>query len=315
MSKLVKGYRIDNRIYIFEDEAMAIPESQIGVLPDVIYVERNLADAFKEVEANADIADLIKGYNFQTMTVNAKEWAGHEDDELEPVEEPEPEPTPDPETYIVTYDAGEDDNNPQVTVTFKSPNPQSDAYLGTDIEVSEDWFNIVSDRLNHLTDEGEDAVINANSGDLKLFFDSESTDVICLGTSAENVYATVAKETNTDTGTYRIVAAPNVDNIPTSALNFVATFDNPWYQKMQTITLTDNEYAQYVRTDVGPYPVDFECSIIPTQDAPNNLTATVVNDTTSESLSLEEQEDTDTGKTTWMFVMPDAPVTITIGVN
>ena len=116
---------------------------------------------------------------------------------------------------------------------------------------------------------------------------------------------------NTD----RIVSAPNIDNIPTSALNFVATFDNPWYIKNQTITLTDNEYAQYVRTDVGPYPVGQECFIIPTQDAPNNLTATVVNDTTSESLSLEEQEDTDTGKMTWMFVMPDAPVTITIGVS
>lgn len=150
---------------------------------------------------------------------------------------------------------------------------------------------------------------------MKLFFESGRDDIICLGTSAENVYANVAKETDSVTGTERIVASYNPDNIPTSALNFVATFDNPWYQKMQTITLTDNEYAQYVRTDVGPFPVGMECSIIPTQDAPNNLTATVVNDTTSESLSLEEQEDTGTGKTTWMFVMPDAPVTITIGAQ
>lgn len=96
MAALVKGYRIDNRIYIFEDEAKAIPESQIGVLPDVIYVERNLVDGFKAVEANADIADLIKGYNFQTMTINPKEWEGHTDDELQPVEEPEPE------TYTIT---------------------------------------------------------------------------------------------------------------------------------------------------------------------------------------------------------------------
>ena len=92
MAKEVKGYRINNRIYIFEDEAMAIPESQIGVLPDVIYVERNLVDGFKAVEANADIADLIKGYNFQTMTVNPKEWTGHTDDTLEP----------EPETYTIT---------------------------------------------------------------------------------------------------------------------------------------------------------------------------------------------------------------------
>ena len=204
----------------------------------------------------------------------------------------------------------------EVEVKIKSPNPQSEAYLnGTGLDdISENWFNIVSDRLNHLTDEGEDAVISANSGDLKLFFDSESTNNICLGTSSENVYIWIGKETSTE-GTVSIVSAPNDQNIPTSALNFVATFDNPWYIKNQNITLTDNEYAQYVRTDVGPYPVGQECFIIPTQDAPNNLTATVVNDTTSESISLEEQEDTDTGKTTWMFIMPDAPVTITIGVQ
>ena len=296
----MKQKRIEDTLYVFDVTPYTITEDRDA---SIIKVQQETYEGF--VNQNPDIASKIVKYNYHMFTVNKQEWSDYVD-----------EPDPEPETYIVTYDAGEDDNNPQVTVTFKSPNPQSEAYLnGTGLDdISEDWFNIVSDRLNHLTDEGEDAVISANSGDLKLFFDSESTNNICLGTSSENVYIWIGKETSTE-GTVSIVSAPNDQNIPTSALNFVATFDNPWYIKNQNITLTDNEYAQYVRTDVGPYPVGQECFIIPTQDAPNNLTATVVNDTTSESLSLEEQEDTDTGKTTWMFIMPDAPVTITIGVQ
>ena len=131
MAALVKGYRIDNRIYIFEDEAKPIPAQQIGVLPDVIYVERKLVDGFKEVEANADIADLIKGYNFQTMTINAKEWAGHEDDELEPVEEPKvsPELAWSANTATVTINA--DDN---VYPTLTNPNSVTVAYTSSDTE-------------------------------------------------------------------------------------------------------------------------------------------------------------------------------------
>lgn len=150
---------------------------------------------------------------------------------------------------------------------------------------------------------------------MKLFFESGRDDIICLGTSAENVYATVAKETSTDTGTVNIVASYNDANIPTSALNFVATFDNPWYVKNQTITLTDNEYAQYVEVD-SQSPVDIDVFIKRTQDAPNNLTATVVNDTTSESISLEDLIDAGSNESIgWSFIMPDSPVTITIGVQ
>lgn len=302
----MKQKRIEDTLYVFDVTPYTITEDTDA---EIIKCQQEAYEGF--VELNPDLASKIVKYNYHMFTVNKQEWSDY-------VDEPDPEPTPepDPETYIVTYDAGEDDNATQATVTFKSPNPQSEAYLnGIGLEVSENWFNIVSDRLNHLTDEGEDAVISANSGDLKLFFESGRDDIICLGTSTENVYATVGKETSTDTGTVNIVAAPNDTNMPTSALNFVATFDNPWYMEMQTITLTDNEYAQYVEVD-SQSPVGLDCIIKIVEDAPNNLTAAVVNDTTSESISLEDLIDADSNKSTgWSFIMPDSPVTITIGVQ
>lgn len=72
----MKGYVINNRCYIFPQEVGQIP----SVEAEVIYVQEEDIKAWKE--ANGDVADKIKKYNYNVMTVNPKEWSGHKDDEL-----------------------------------------------------------------------------------------------------------------------------------------------------------------------------------------------------------------------------------------
>ena len=78
----MKGYIINNRCYIFPQEVGQIP----SVEAEVIYVQEEDIKAWKE--ANGDKADKIKKYNYNVMTVNPKEWSGHKDDELGPVQTP-----------------------------------------------------------------------------------------------------------------------------------------------------------------------------------------------------------------------------------
>lgn len=78
----MKGYVINNRCYIFPQEVGQIP----SVEAEVIYVQEENIKAWKE--ANAGVADKIKKYNYNVITVNPKEWTGHKDDELAPVQTP-----------------------------------------------------------------------------------------------------------------------------------------------------------------------------------------------------------------------------------
>lgn len=72
----MKGYIINNKCYIFPQEVGQLP----SIEAEVIYVQEEDIKAWKE--ANVGVADKIKKYNYNVITVNPKEWSGHKDDEL-----------------------------------------------------------------------------------------------------------------------------------------------------------------------------------------------------------------------------------------
>ena len=74
----MKGYIINNRCYVFPQEVGQLP----SIDAEVIYVQEEDIKAWKE--ANGAVADKIKKYNYNVITVNPKEWSGHKDDELGP---------------------------------------------------------------------------------------------------------------------------------------------------------------------------------------------------------------------------------------
>ena len=74
----MKGYIINNKCYIFPQEVGQIP----SIDAEIIYVQEEDIKAWKE--ANVGVADKIKKYNYNVITVNPKEWTGHKDDELGP---------------------------------------------------------------------------------------------------------------------------------------------------------------------------------------------------------------------------------------
>ena len=76
----MKGYIINNRCYVFPQEVGQIP----SVEAEIIYVQEEDIKAWKT--ANAGVADKIKKYNYNVITVRPKEWDGHKDDELGPVQ-------------------------------------------------------------------------------------------------------------------------------------------------------------------------------------------------------------------------------------
>ena len=78
----MKGYIINNKCYIFPQEVGQIP----SINAEIIYVQEEDIKAWKE--ANVGVADKIKKYNYNVITVNPKEWTGHKDDELVPVQTP-----------------------------------------------------------------------------------------------------------------------------------------------------------------------------------------------------------------------------------
>ena len=78
----MKGYIINNKCYVFPQEVGQLP----SIDAEIIYVQEEDIKAWKE--ANVDVADKIKKYNYNVMTVNPKEWTGHKDDELVPVQTP-----------------------------------------------------------------------------------------------------------------------------------------------------------------------------------------------------------------------------------
>ena len=72
----MKGYIINNKCYIFPQEVGQLP----SIDAEVIYVQEEDIKAWKD--ANVEVADKIKKYNYNVITVNPKEWSGHKDDEL-----------------------------------------------------------------------------------------------------------------------------------------------------------------------------------------------------------------------------------------
>lgn len=74
----MKGYIINNKCYIFPQEAGQIPEVEASVF----YVQQE--DYVAWIEANESLADKISPYNYNIMTVQSKVWANHENDDLEP---------------------------------------------------------------------------------------------------------------------------------------------------------------------------------------------------------------------------------------
>ena len=96
----MKGYITNKQCYIFPQTGAQIPE----VEADVFYVQPEEYAVW--VEENESIASKIEKYNYNTMTVKAKVWSGHENDDLVPTPAPtgivptgaqptgvEPEPT------------------------------------------------------------------------------------------------------------------------------------------------------------------------------------------------------------------------------
>ena len=78
----MKGYIINNKCYVFPQEVGQIP----SINAEIIYVQEEDIKAWKE--ANVEVAGKIKKYNYNVITVNPKEWSGHKDDELTPVQTP-----------------------------------------------------------------------------------------------------------------------------------------------------------------------------------------------------------------------------------
>ena len=82
----MKGYIINNKCYVFPQEVGQLP----SIDAEIIYVQEEDIKAWKE--ANVEVADKIKKYNYNVITVNPKEWTGHKDDELTPVQTPHQTP-------------------------------------------------------------------------------------------------------------------------------------------------------------------------------------------------------------------------------
>ena len=74
----MKGYQIDNKLYVFPQTPDTIPFIDSDVT--VIYVQEENLAAWKE--ENPTAADMIVKYNYNTITVNKKEWAEHTDDDI-----------------------------------------------------------------------------------------------------------------------------------------------------------------------------------------------------------------------------------------
>lgn len=120
----MKGYQIENVLYIFPQDAAQIPS--VAETVEAIAIQPELLEAFKAL--NEDYADIMVPYNYNTMTVNAKPWAGHTDDDIE-VPKVSPELAWSANTATVTINA--DDN---VYPTLTNPNSVTVAYTSSDTE-------------------------------------------------------------------------------------------------------------------------------------------------------------------------------------
>lgn len=150
----MKGYIVNSKCYVFPQEVGQIPT----VEADVIYVQEENFAAW--LAANESVADKLKKYNYNVMTVNPKEWAGHTNDDLEP----EP-PTPTYYTITKIGDASEyisaptqAEANETVTVTltdgenytFDLSNKQKQRIMfSADYILASEYYDAVNDQFNY----------------------------------------------------------------------------------------------------------------------------------------------------------------------
>jgi len=89
----MKGYQINEKLYIFPQQPAEIQ----GITEDitVIFVRSKDLEAWKT--ANTTYANLFKPYNYETITVLPKPWAGHSDDDFPVQPGPGPEPPVEPD--------------------------------------------------------------------------------------------------------------------------------------------------------------------------------------------------------------------------
>lgn len=150
----MKGYITNGKCYIFPQEAAEIP----AVEADVFYVQQE--DFAAWVEENESIADKLVKYNYNVMTVNAKVWAGHTDDDLEvPYVPVSPELAWSAETATVTINA--DDN---VFPTLTNSHSVTVAYASSDESAA---------TINETT--GEITLVAAGSTNISAAFEGDDT--------------------------------------------------------------------------------------------------------------------------------------------
>lgn len=74
----MKGYTLNNTMYVFPQTVGAIP--YVGESVTSIMVQQEDLAAWKT--ANSDYASIMKAYNYNMMTVQKKVWADHLDDDI-----------------------------------------------------------------------------------------------------------------------------------------------------------------------------------------------------------------------------------------
>lgn len=113
----MKGYTLNNTMYVFPQTVGAIP--YVGESVTSIMVQQEDLAAWKT--ANSDYASIMKAYNYNMMTVQKKVWADHLDDDIV---------VPDPETYTITL-AGDG-------VEYTTTSPENEAEEGDTVTITVD---------------------------------------------------------------------------------------------------------------------------------------------------------------------------------
>ena len=162
----MKGYVTGNKLYIF-DEAGQIPYVDAAV--EIIYVQQEYLEAFKE--ANSDYASLMKPYNFQMLTVKAKEWSGHTNDDIT-------SPEPEVQTYTLALVTDAFETNPIQLVWDNNTNSEvnlSAVPAGHQIQVN------LNDGFTFIEGEREGILVNAMLTDENDEFTWEPDEVFSKG--------------------------------------------------------------------------------------------------------------------------------------
>ena len=200
----MKGYIVNSKCYVFPQEVGQIP----AVEADVIYVQEENFAAW--LAANEGVADKLKKYNYNVMTVNPKEWAGHTNDDLEPAQKEDPELAWSAES--ATAQIGETNTFPTLT----NPHSVTVSYSSSDTEK---------------------ATINASTGEITLLAEGNTT--ISAAFAGDDTY-----EAQTVTYTLTVqAAAPTYYTITKigDASEYISAPTQAEANDTVTVTLTDGE--------------------------------------------------------------------------